>query len=204
MGLRVETTFRPTPQRRALTFTDAAGERTITVIGERLGPRGDDPLPWDLLEGADAVYLTAGDDAAVRLARRARVLVATTRVLGQLAGAGVALDALVGSRRDAAERYQPGDLTPVPGLAVWTEGKAAVDRRVAVGCPGLRRWRDRRRRAAGRGGASNAGVDIRHPRPAHGGPRPPQGGEPPAGRGVQVPGSFQPDLIPPVANGGRH
>jgi ribokinase len=124
MGLRVETTFRPTPQRRALTFTDTAGERTITVIGERLGPRGDDPLPWELLDGADGVYFTAGDDAALRLARRARVLVATSRVLAQLAGAGVALDALVGSRWDAAERYRLGDLTPVPGLAVWTEGKA--------------------------------------------------------------------------------
>jgi ribokinase len=123
MGLRVEATFRPTPQRRALTFTDAAGERTITVIGERLGPHGDDPLAWDMLDGADAVYFTAGDDAALRLARRARVLVATSRVLVQLARAGVALDALVGSRRDAAERYGPGDLTPVPGLAVWTEGK---------------------------------------------------------------------------------
>jgi ribokinase len=124
MGLRVEATFRQTPQRRALTFTDAAGERTITVIGERLGPRGDDPLRWELLDGADAVYFTAGDDAALRLARRAGVVVATSRVLSQLTGAGVALDALVGSRRDAAEWYQPGDLIPVPGLAVWTEGKA--------------------------------------------------------------------------------
>jgi ribokinase len=120
----VEATFRPTAQRRALTFTDAAGERTITVIGERLGPSGGDPLPWELLDGADAVYFTAGDDAALKLARRARVLVATSRVLAQLAGAGVALDALVGSRRDEAERYRPGDLAPVPGLAVWTEGKA--------------------------------------------------------------------------------
>jgi ribokinase len=124
MGLRVEATFRPTAQRRALTFTDAAGERTITVIGDRLGPKGEDPLPWELLDGADAVYFTAGDDAALQLARRARVLVATSRVLAQLASAGVALDALVGSRRDVAERYRPGDLAPVPGLAVWTEGKA--------------------------------------------------------------------------------
>jgi ribokinase len=124
MGLRVEATFRPTAQRRALTFTDAAGERTITVIGDRLGPRGDDPLPWELLDGADAVYFTAGDDAALRLARRARTLVATPRILPQLAGAGVPLDALVGSGRDAGERYRPGDLAPVPSVAVWTEGKA--------------------------------------------------------------------------------
>ena len=45
-GLRVEATFRPEPQRRAFVHVDDAGERTITVIGDRLGPRADDPLPW--------------------------------------------------------------------------------------------------------------------------------------------------------------
>src|SRR5206468_8479056 len=114
--------FRPTQQRRALTFTDAAGERTITVIGDRLGPNASDPLPWELLEEAEAVYFTAGDDDALRLARRARVLVATPRVLEQLARVGVALDAVVGSGRDPAERYTPGDLAPAPKPAVWTEG----------------------------------------------------------------------------------
>ena len=44
-GLRVEATFRPEPQRRAFVHVDDAGERTITVIGDRLGPRADDPLP---------------------------------------------------------------------------------------------------------------------------------------------------------------
>src|SRR5438128_8033275 len=42
LGVRVEATFRATPQRRGFTFIDRAGERTITVIGERLGPSGDD------------------------------------------------------------------------------------------------------------------------------------------------------------------
>jgi ribokinase len=122
LGVRVEGVFRPTPQRRALTFIDAAGERTITVIGDRLGPHAADQLHWALLDGTDAVYFTAGDDAALRMARRARVLVATSRVLPQLRQAGVPLDALVGSAGDAAERYEPGDLEPVPRLAVWTEG----------------------------------------------------------------------------------
>jgi ribokinase len=124
MGVRVEAVFRPTAQRRGVTFLDAAGERTITVIGDRLGPHGQDPLPWDVLGTTDAVYVTAGDDAALGLARRAGVLVATSRILPQLARTGVALDALVGSGRDPAERYEPGDLNPPPRLAVWTEGKA--------------------------------------------------------------------------------
>src|SRR5687768_6308757 len=46
LGVRVEAVFRAEPQRRAFTHVDAAGERTITVMGARLGPRGDDPLPW--------------------------------------------------------------------------------------------------------------------------------------------------------------
>ena len=50
LGLRVEAVFRPEPQRRGYVHVDAAGERTITVIGDRLGPRADDPLPWEGLD----------------------------------------------------------------------------------------------------------------------------------------------------------
>src|SRR5207253_11257291 len=46
LGLRLHVAWRDEPQRRAVTFVDADGERTITVVGERIVPRGDDPLPW--------------------------------------------------------------------------------------------------------------------------------------------------------------
>jgi ribokinase len=121
-GLRVEAVFRDTPQRRAVTFVDAGGERTITVVGERVAPRGSDALPWDDLARCDGVYLTAGDPEAVRAARRARTLVATPRVLDTLSAAGVRLDALVGSGEDASERYERGDLDPPPDLVVRTAG----------------------------------------------------------------------------------
>src|SRR4051794_21332063 len=52
-GLRVEAAFRPEPQRRGYVHVDAAGERTITVIGDRLGPRAEDPLEWDRLAETD-------------------------------------------------------------------------------------------------------------------------------------------------------
>src|SRR5206468_6206786 len=78
-GVRVEAVWRNGPQRRAFVHLDAGAERTITVIGSRLGPHGSDPLPWDELERADAVYFTAGDAGAVRAARAAQRLVATTR-----------------------------------------------------------------------------------------------------------------------------
>lgn len=122
MGPRVEAAVRPGMTRRALTHIDAAGERTITVIGERLAPEGRDQLPWDELDDVDVVYFTAGDAGALRMARRARVLVATSRVLSVLRGTGVPLDALVGSAVDPAETYRDGDLDPAPRLVVRTAG----------------------------------------------------------------------------------
>lgn len=124
LGLRVEASWRAVAQRRGFVHVDARGERTITVIGDRLGPHGGDPLPWGELSGADAVYLTAGDAEAVRRARAARVLTATARALPSLADSGVELDALIASAADAGERYEPGDLDPEPALVVRTAGAA--------------------------------------------------------------------------------
>jgi ribokinase len=122
MGLRVEAVFRPEPSRRAITHVDSSGERTITVVGSRLAAHGDDPLPWHELDHIDAVYFTAGDVAALQNARRARVIVATSRILGLLQDARVQLDAIVGSAADSAEAYEHGDLEPAPGLVVRTMG----------------------------------------------------------------------------------
>jgi len=86
--------------RRGWVHVDAAGERTITVIGPKLLPRG--PLP---LEGYDAIFFVAGDVAALRSARAARFLAAATRELPTLREAGVPLDLLVGSANDPGETY---------------------------------------------------------------------------------------------------
>jgi ribokinase len=124
MGVRVEAALRSEPQRRALTHIDRSGERTITVIGERMVPNRSDPLPWDELAGCDAVYFSGGDPEAARAARRARVLVATPRGLETIAVGGVELDALVGSATDPGERYRRGDLQPPPRVVVRTAGGA--------------------------------------------------------------------------------
>lgn len=122
MGVRVETTFRPDEQRRAFTHVDASGERTITVMGSRLGPRADDRLRWDELDDVDAVFFCAGDDDALRQARRAKTLVVTSREHERIARAGVYIDAVVGSAEDASERFTGAD--PQPGLVVETLGAA--------------------------------------------------------------------------------
>jgi ribokinase len=122
-GVEVHATFLEAPQRRAFVYVDESGERTITTIGPRLGPRGhDDSLPWRELAKCDAVYYTAGDFDAIAHARKARVLVATARELATLRRGGVELDALVASGKDEAEIYHPGELDPEPRLVVTTSG----------------------------------------------------------------------------------
>ena len=123
------------PTRTAFTMIDETGERTIITIGERLEPHGEDELPWDLL-GGDGVFFTAGDVRALRAARRARVVVATSRVLSVLADGGVQLDAVVGSASDPAERYEAGLVSPEPRLIVRTEGPSGGSWEAADGARG--------------------------------------------------------------------
>jgi ribokinase len=124
LGVRVEAATRgDEPTRHGFTYLDAAAERTITVIGERLYARRDDDLPWDELADTDAVYFCAGDADSLRAARDARALVATARVVRVLEEGAVELDALVGSSRDPRERYTPGQLDPPPKLVVVTAGE---------------------------------------------------------------------------------
>ncbi len=120
-GVELHAAARARPQRRAVSHLDANAERTITVLGDRLVPHGDDLLPWDLLAGMDGVYLTGGDAAAARAARAARVLVATARADDALLASGVAPDALVLSETDAKERASAAQLPP-PRWLVLTHG----------------------------------------------------------------------------------
>ncbi|MEB3266553.1 MAG: PfkB family carbohydrate kinase [Cyanobacteriota bacterium] len=123
LGLELHVAWRQAPTRRGVSFCDASGERTITVIGERLAPQAADPLPWELLAGCDGVYATAGDAGALRLARRARVLAATPRVrLAELRRAAIGLDALIGSGLDPGEAVAAGALALQPRLRLATEG----------------------------------------------------------------------------------
>jgi ribokinase len=149
MGVRVHAAVRTdAPTRRAFSQVDRDGERTITTLGPRLEPRGDDPLPWERLDGADAVYVTAGDRGAFAAARHARVMVVTTRVLAELLASEVVPDALVGSARDPAEGVDVSALPFTPPLLVRTRGaeggtyRAGDGREVAFDAPTIRRAPD--------------------------------------------------------------
>ena len=118
------------PTRRAFTYVDETGERTITVLGDKLRPRGGDSrLPWRELGGLDAVFFVSGDAEALPLrARRPRAR-RDARELATLREAGVELDALVGSGEDEGERYRPG--RPRPAAASRRHDRR---RRSAAGC----------------------------------------------------------------------
>src|SRR6516164_2715047 len=138
LGVEVRAAARHAPTRRAVTLIDERGERTITTFGARLEPHGDDhELPWSQFEGMDAVYFTAGDLAALRAARAARVLVASPRA-HQALGHGVRLDALVLSGQDAIERHEASRAVPEAELVVSTEGARGGSYRLRDGESG--RW----------------------------------------------------------------
>jgi ribokinase len=120
-----------------MTLLDDAGERTITTLGPRLEPTGDDELPWEALEKMDAVYFTAGDLGALRAARAARVLVASPRA-GDALLHGVPLDALVLSGEDAVERRQGARVQEEAELVVFTEGDCGGAYQTRSGSSG--RW----------------------------------------------------------------
>ncbi len=122
LGVEVLAAPREGAQRHGFVHLDASGERTITIVGERIVPHGDDDLPWERLEGVDAVYLTGGDAGAVRAARAARKLVATPRAMAAFRGSGVRLDVLVGSGKDRLEAIDANALDPSPDLVVQTRG----------------------------------------------------------------------------------
>jgi ribokinase len=123
LGVRLHAAPREGAQRRGFVYLDHDGERTITILGERIVPRGDDDLPWERLGDVDAVYFTGGDAAALRAARRARRVVATPRAYATLREAAVRLDALVRSSQDPGEKDAGEDLEPPPAVIVSTAGR---------------------------------------------------------------------------------
>jgi ribokinase len=124
LGVEVHAAILDAPTRRATTLVDGAGERTITTFGARLEPSAaGDERGWSALAGMDAVYFTAGDLAALQLARAgARVLVASPRA-GEVLGHGVPLDALVASGEDELERREAARAQGHAELLAFSEGE---------------------------------------------------------------------------------
>lgn len=101
---------------------DSNKERTITVIGSKVPTALDITLPWDKLANMDAVYFVSGDKSALKLARKAKTLVSTARILPLLQESHIQIDALVMSQKDKGEEYKEGDLLPKPTYVITTRG----------------------------------------------------------------------------------
>lgn len=125
LGLELHVAWREAPTRRAVSWVDGQGERTITVLGDRLMPCGDDPLPWSDLREYAGVFVTATDAQGLRLSRRSPVVAATPRVRWPvLLESEVVLDALVGSALDPAEAPPPKGPAPPAERVIATEAGA--------------------------------------------------------------------------------
>ena len=135
LGVTVHAAKRHEPTRRGWVYVDSRGERTITVVGKKLVSALDDPLSWDVLDDAEAVFFVAGADGVLERARGARLLGATTRSLPP--GPGVPLDVAIGSSNDASEAFAPGELQPEPRVSVWTDGPAGGRWRASDGREGV-------------------------------------------------------------------
>jgi ribokinase len=123
LGVTVYAAPREGRHRRGFVHLDPDHERTISILGDRIVPHGDDDLPWERLEEVDAVYFTGGDVAALEMARRAKRLVATPRAYETLAASKVGLDVLVRSAKDPGEQQAEEGLDPAPDWVVSTAGK---------------------------------------------------------------------------------
>lgn len=119
----VHIAYRDRPHTRDLVVVTPDGRRTIFVQGEPLHPIIADPLPWDLLDGFDAIYFTGEDAELLRAARASRVLVVTSRRFDALVRSGIQADVVVGSKLDPREAHELVDYPVPPKALVMTTGK---------------------------------------------------------------------------------
>ena len=123
-GIRLHVAWRDKPTRKGFSLIDSNGERSITVIGERLAPTYKDKLDWNLFEKMDGIFITASDSEIFKKARIADSLCTTPRVgLNIINKSNVFLDGLIGSNLDPGEVFSLSDISIKPKLIIKTEGE---------------------------------------------------------------------------------
>jgi ribokinase len=134
LGIEVQVQWAQTSAtRRAWVHVDSDGERTITVLGEKLLPG----TPAGIA-AYDLVFFVSGKVEALRAARGAPMLAATLRERPTLQQAGVPFDLLVASAADPGEAF---DGALEARSIVLTEGAAGGtangERYAAAPLPGI-------------------------------------------------------------------
>ena len=123
-GVTVHVGAAEEPQRRAFTYVDGDGERTITVLGRKLVPSGDDAtLPWEELARCDAVYFVSGDVAALAGgAARARARRDVARAADAPPRRASSSTSSSAAARTTASATTPASSTRRRGVVVTTSG----------------------------------------------------------------------------------
>ncbi len=123
-GIRLHVAWRDKPTRKGFSLIDSNGERSITVIGDRLAPTYKDKLDWNLFEKMDGIFITASDSEIFKKARIADSLCTTPRVgIDIINKSNVFLDGLIGSNLDPGEVFSLSDISIKPKLIIKTEGE---------------------------------------------------------------------------------
>ncbi len=123
-GIKIHVAWRDKPTRRGFSLIDSNGERSITVIGDRLAPTYKDNLDWNIFEKMDGIFITASDSEIFKKARIADSLCTTPRVgLNIINKSNVFLDGLIGSNLDPGEVFSLSDISIKPKFIIKTEGE---------------------------------------------------------------------------------
>ncbi len=124
MGIKLHVAWRDEPTRRGFSIIDSVGERSITIIGDRIAPKNKDNLDWSTLNDMDGIFITAADKEIFKKSRVAKILCTTPRVgLDIINESGIFLDGLIGSNLDPGEVFSLNELRLKPRFVIKTEGK---------------------------------------------------------------------------------
>ena len=124
MGIKLHVAWSNKPTRKGFSLIDSQGERSITIVGERLSPTYKDNLDWSILNNMDGIFITAADEEIFKKARIAKTLCTTPRVgLDIINESGIFLDALIGSNLDPGEAFSLNQLILMPKIVIKTEGE---------------------------------------------------------------------------------
>ena len=124
MGIKLHVAWRDKPTRKGFSVNDSEGERSITIIGDRLAPIHKDNLDWSILNDMDGIFITAADKEIFQKSRIAKTLCTTPRVgLNIINESMIFLDGLIGSNLDPGEVFSLDELILKPKFVIKTEGE---------------------------------------------------------------------------------
>ena len=124
MGIKLHVAWRDEPTRKGFSMVDTQGERSITIIGDRIAPTNKDNLDWDTLNDMDGIFITAADKEIFKKSRVTKTLCTTPRVgLNIINESGIFLDGIIGSNFDPGEVFSLNDLRLKPRFVIKTEGE---------------------------------------------------------------------------------